>query len=139
MVANRSKEKVGASMKSVWKVGSAVGLVSGAAAVLLYWVLCYWQGVSFVKMTPLSIVFACVTVNIIGAYIYLKLKGKTKRPRLYFGLITVFTGVLLSLFDWAFPAEPGIAGVANTIHALVAALSIAWIPVWMRKSIYSRK
>jgi hypothetical protein len=124
-------------MKSVWKVGSGVGLVSGGAAVVLYWVLCDWLDVSFIKMTPLSIMFACVIVNIAGAYIYLKLMVKTTRPRLYYGVITVCAALLLSLFDWAFPVEPDITGVANVIHALTATLSIAWIPVWMRKSISS--
>jgi hypothetical protein len=139
MIPESSKEKVGALMKSVLKVGSAVGLVSGAAATILYQVLCFWLEVSFEKMTPVSILVMCVVVNVIGAYIYSKLAAETKRPRLYYGMITVLAGVLLSLYDWAYPAEPGIAGVANTIHALVATLSIAWIPIWMRKSISSGK
>jgi hypothetical protein len=139
MITESSNVKVGARMKNVLKVGSAVGVVSGVAAIILYQALCFWLGVSFEKMTPLSILFMCVVVNVIGAYIYSKLAAKTKRPRLYYGVITVLVGILLSLYDWAFPAEPGIAGVANTIHALVATLSIAWIPIWMRKSISSGK
>jgi hypothetical protein len=139
MKPESSYEKVGAVMKKVLKVGSAVGLVSGAAAIILYQVLCFWLDVSFEKMTPVSIIVMCVVVNVIGAYIYSKLAGETKRPRLYYGVITATVGILLSLYDWAYPAEPGIAGVANTIHALVATLSIAWIPIWMRKANSSGK
>jgi hypothetical protein len=126
-------------MKRVWKVGSAVGLVSGAAAVVLYEVLCFSLGVSFEKLTPLSILVMSVAANVVGAYIYSTLARKTKRPRLYYGVITVAVALLLSLYDWAYPAEPGIAGVANTIHALVATLSMAWIPIWTRKAKSSGK
>jgi hypothetical protein len=139
MIATSRKEKVGARMNHVLKVGSAVGLVSGAAAVVLYEVLCFWLGMSFEKITPLSILLMSVAVNVIGAYIYSKLARATKRPRLNYGVITVAVALLLSFYDWAYPAEPGIAGVANTIHALVATLSMAWIPIWMRKSISSGK
>jgi hypothetical protein len=71
-----------------------------------------------------------IAVNIVGALIYTKLIKQTTRPRLFYAIITVSAALLLSIYDWAFPAESDIAGVANTLHAFVASLSIAWIPSW---------
>ncbi|OZB94254.1 hypothetical protein [Paenibacillus sp. XY044] len=123
-------------MKSILKVGLGVGIVTGVACSMLYYILCAVLDLRFALLNPVSIMVMSVAVNIIGAAIYNKLLHTTTRPRIYYGMITVGAALLLSLFDWAYPPEPDIAGVANTLHALVAALSIAWVPVWIRKRRY---
>lgn len=115
-------------MKRILKVGIGVGLVSGVLCIILYYVLCGLLDLRFVQLNPVSILIASVIVNVIGAWIYSKILSATSRPRLFYGLITVSAALALSLYDWAYPAEPDIAGVANTLHALTASLSIAWIP-----------
>ncbi|MGP4081491.1 hypothetical protein ACTWQL_16415 [Pseudalkalibacillus sp. R45] len=120
-------------MKTILMTGLGIGIVSGIAAILLYEVLCYLLGVTFEQLNPVSIMIASVIVNMIGAMIYSSLKKKTSSPRMYYAMITIGVALFLSWMDWAYPPEPGIAGVANPIHALVASLSIAWIPVWVNK------
>lgn len=121
-------------MKTSLKVGLGVGIVAGIAAIILYYVLCNLLDLTFEQLNPVSILIASVIVNLIGALIYTKLHQKTARPRLYYGLITVGVALLISWYDWAYPPEPQIVDVANPIHALVASLSIAWIPAWINKS-----
>ena len=118
-------------MKNSVKVGCMVGAISGVAAIAVYYLLCFVLDVTFEKITPVSIFLMSVVVNIIGALIYAKLKKQSTRPRWMYAFITIGVALALSLFDWAFPAEPGIAGVANTLHGFVATLSIAWLPGWM--------
>ncbi|WP_221567828.1 hypothetical protein [Alkalihalobacillus sp. TS-13] len=120
-------------MKTILTTGLGVGVVSGIAAILLYEVLCHLLGVTFEQLNPTSIMIASIIVNIIGAIIYSSLKKKTSSPRMYYAMITIGVALFLSWMDWAYPPEPGIADVANPIHAIVATLSIAWIPIWINK------
>jgi prepilin signal peptidase PulO-like enzyme (type II secretory pathway) len=120
-------------MKTILKVGFGAGLVSGGLCVLLYYVLCGLLDLQFVQLNPVSIMIVSVVVNVIGALIYSKILSATSSPRLFYGLITISVALTLSIYDWAYPAEPDIAGIANTLHAFVASLSIAWIPTWLNK------
>lgn len=120
-------------MKGILKVGLGVGIISGVVCIILFYVLCGLLDLQFIQLNPVSIMVASVVVNVIGALIYNKLRYTTSRPRIYYGMITVGVALLLSLYDWANPSETDIAGVANTLHALVASLSIAWIPTWLHK------
>jgi hypothetical protein len=131
--------RVGVWMKNGLKVGFMVGVISGVAAIGLYYLLCFVLDVTFEKITPVSILFMSIVVNMIGALVYMKLKKQTTRPRWMYAFITIGVALALSLFDWAFPAEPGIAGVANSLHGFVATLSIAWIPVWVDKTVRRTK
>ncbi|UXH46392.1 hypothetical protein N5C46_10230 [Rossellomorea vietnamensis] len=126
-------------MKNSVKVGCMVGVISGVAAIVVYYLLCFLLDVTFEKITPVSIFLMSVVVNIIGALIYAKLKKQSAIPRWMYAFITIGVALALSLFDWAFPAEPGIAGVANTLHGFVATLSIAWLPGWMDRTVRRTK
>lgn len=126
-------------MKNSVKVGCMVGAISGVAAIVVYYFLCFVLDVTFERITPVSILFMSIVVNMIGALIYAKLKKQSARPRWMYAFITIGVALALSLFDWAFPAEPGIAGVANTLHGFVATLSIAWLPGWMDKAVRRTK
>ncbi|CAN7529906.1 DUF6069 family protein [Rossellomorea sp. LjRoot5] len=126
-------------MKNSVKVGCMVGAISGVAAIVVYYLLCFLLDVTFEKITPVSIFLMSVVVNIVGALIYAKLKKRSARPRWMYAFITIGVALALSLFDWAFPAEPGIAGVANTLHGFVATLSIAWLPGWMDRTVSRTK
>jgi ABC-type iron transport system FetAB permease component len=126
-------------MKSGLKVGFMVGAISGVAAIVVYYLLCFLLDVTFEKITPVSIFLMSIVVNMIGALIYAKLKKQSAKPRWMYAFITIVVALALSLFDWAFPAEPGIAGVANTLHGFVATLSIAWLPGWMDKTVRRTK
>ncbi|MGE6753671.1 hypothetical protein ACQKFO_09490 [Rossellomorea sp. NPDC071047] len=126
-------------MKNGLKVGFMVGAISGVAAIVVYYLLCFVLDVTFEKITPGSILFMTIVVNLIGALIYTKLKEQTMSPRWIYAFITIGVALALSLFDWAFPAEPGIAGVANTLHGFVATLSIAWLPGWMDRTVRRTK
>ncbi len=99
-------------MKNGLKVGSIVGTVTGVATIFLYYLLCFMLVVRFEKIIPASILFVAIVVNMIGALIYSKLKKQITRPRLVYVFITIGAEVVLSIFDWAYPAEPDIAGVA---------------------------
>ena len=126
-------KKGGGKMKSILKVGVGVGILAGVASVIMYYVLCNLLELSFVLLNPASILIVSVIVNLIGAFIYTKLREKTIKPVMYYSLITIGVALLLSWYDWAYPPEPGIADVANIIHALVASLSITLIPRWMNR------
>ncbi|MCR8848108.1 hypothetical protein NQ095_06805 [Rossellomorea sp. SC111] len=126
-------------MKNSVKVGCMVGAISGVAAIVVYYLLCFVLDVTFEKITPVSIFLVSIAVNMIGALIYAKLKKHSTRPRWVYAFITIGVALALSLFDWAFPAEPGIAGVANTLHGFVATLSIAWLPGWMDRTVRRTK
>jgi hypothetical protein len=131
--------KVGVRMKNHLKLGFFVGAISGIAAIFLYELLCFVLEVTFEKITPVSIFLMSIAVNIIGALIYSKLRKQTTKPRLFYSIITISAALLLSIYDWAFPAESDIAGVANTLHAFVASLSIAWIPSWSDRTVRRKK
>lgn len=120
-------------MKKIIKVGLSVGFLSGVMCIILYYVLCALLDLRFVQLNPFSIMVASIVVNVIGAFLYSKIRHRTSKPRFYYGLVTVGVALLLSLYDWAYPSEPDIAGIANTLHALTASLSIAWIPTWLAK------
>lgn len=120
-------------LKRILSVGLLVGLLSGVLSSILYVVLCEVMDLSFTQLNPASIMVVSVIVNVIGAWIYHKLWHATARPRWYYGMITVGVALILSLYDWASPPEPDIAGVANTLHALTASLSIALIPTFLRR------
>ncbi|WP_090728131.1 hypothetical protein [Paenibacillus sp. PDC88] len=120
-------------MNRIFKVGISVGFLSGIMCIILYYVLCALLDLRFEQLNPFSIMIASIVVNLIGAFIYNKIQDRTSKPRFYYGLVTVLGALLLSLYDWAYPSEPNIAGIANTLHALTASLSIAWIPTWLTK------
>lgn len=120
-------------MIRIFKVGLGVGLITGILCIILYLILSWLLDVRFIQLNPVSIMVASVVVNVIGALIYTKIRDTTSRPRLFYGLITVGAALMLSLYDWAYPSEPDITGIANTLHAFVASLSIAWIPTFLNK------
>ena len=76
-------------MKSILKVGVGVGILAGVASVIMYYVLCNLLELSFVQLNPASILIVSVIVNLIGAFIYTKLREKTIKPVMYYSLITI--------------------------------------------------
>ncbi|WP_028610064.1 hypothetical protein [Paenibacillus harenae] len=120
-------------MKKSWITGLYVGLIAGIAGIALYYFLSAVTGLKFNQLNPVSIMMASIATNLIGAFIFTKLRQKTARPGAYYALIAIGFALLLSLMDWAYPPEPHIGDISNPIHAIVVTISIVLIPRWLQK------
>ncbi|MBB6671924.1 DUF6069 family protein [Cohnella nanjingensis] len=121
-------------MKRTWSVGLLAGLISGVVSIGLYYLLIAVTGFHFKQLNPVSILIASVVSNLVGAFIYVKLREKTARPRLHYTWIAIGFALLLTLMDWAYPPEPHIGDISAPIHAIVVSISIILIPNRLRRS-----